>query len=93
MAWRVIDPRLPIHPRIIEYESRLPAGTARVFFANAISLCPGTVSASLRGSLLKIHVLDGQQPIHARLADLERAVGVIFGVELSRENSQAGSPP
>jgi multicomponent Na+:H+ antiporter subunit E len=93
VAWRAIHPRLPIHPGMIEYESRLPAGTARVFFANAISLCPGTVSASLRGSLLKIHVLDGQQPIHARLADLERAVGVLFGVELLRENSQAGSPP
>jgi multicomponent Na+:H+ antiporter subunit E len=93
VAWRAIHPRLPIDPRMMEYESRLPAGTARVFFANAISLCPGTVSAQVRGATLRIHVLDVQQPVHARLADLERAVGALFGVALPREGPQTGGAP
>jgi len=90
VAWRAIHPGLPIDPRMMEYESRLPAGTARVFFANVISLCPGTVSAHVRGSLLRIHVLDGQQPVRARLAELERAVGALFGAELPPEDPRAG---
>jgi multicomponent Na+:H+ antiporter subunit E len=79
-AWRAIHPQLPIEPQMIEYHARLPAGTARVFFANAISLCPGTVSASMRGCVLTIHVLDARQPVHQQLAELERAVAILFDV-------------
>jgi len=93
VAWRAIHPRLPIDPQMIQYESRLPEGTARTFFANVISLCPGTVSASLRGRVLTIHVLDAQQPIHTRLGELERAVGALFGAALSREYSQIERMP
>jgi multicomponent Na+:H+ antiporter subunit E len=85
VAWRAVHPRLPIDPQMMEYQSRLPPGTAQVFFANAISLCPGTVSACLRDGRLTIHVLDAQQPIRARLGELEQVVGALFGIELPDE--------
>ena len=87
VAWRAVHPRLPIDPQMMEYQSRLPPGTAQVFFANAISLCPGTVSARLRNGKLTIHVLDAQQPIRASLGELEQVVGALFGVELANERS------
>lgn len=82
VAWRSLHPRLPIDPQLISYSVRLPAGTARVFFVNVISLCPGTLSADLRGENLRVHVLDGRQPTGRQLADLERVVGALFGCEL-----------
>ena len=65
---------------MIRYTSRLPAGTPRVFFANVISLCPGTVSAQMRNDRLRIHVLDARQPVDRRLAELEQVVATLFGV-------------
>lgn len=93
VAWRAFHPRLPIDPGIIEYRMRLPEGTGRVFFANAISLCPGTVSMRMREDRLLIHVLDMRQPVHQRLGELERMVSVLFGVESVLDERQARSQP
>lgn len=90
VAYRALHPHLPIDPQLVKYITRLPPGTARVFFANVISLCPGTVSASLRDRVLIIHVLDGRQPNRVRLAALEEAVARLFAVELS--SGRTGSP-
>ncbi len=89
VAWRAVHPGLPIEPGIIEYRLRLPRGTARVFFANAISLCPGTVSMRMRDDRLLIHVLDMGQPVHQRLGELERVVSVLFGVESALDEQPA----
>jgi multicomponent Na+:H+ antiporter subunit E len=86
VAWRAFHPRLPIDPGMLEYRTRLPAGTARTLFANVISLCPGTVSADLREDLLTIHVLDCRQPVPRKLRELELAVGRLFGVRLPDED-------
>jgi multicomponent Na+:H+ antiporter subunit E len=92
VAWRALHPRLPIDPGLIEYRTRLPEGTARVFFANAISLCPGTVSASMRGDRLTIHVLDLRHEVIARLGDLEQKVAVLFGAVLLPEDKPTRRP-
>ena len=75
---RVMVHRLQLDPGMLEYRTYLPEGTARVFFANVISLCPGTVSAALDGDRLKIHVLDCQQPTREKLAQLESVVARLF---------------
>lgn len=90
VAWRAVHFRLPIDPEMLEYETRLPEGTPRVFFANVISLCPGTVSAHLCGNQLRIHVLDIQQPVRAQLDVLERAVGALFGAPIPRNEPSGG---
>jgi multicomponent Na+:H+ antiporter subunit E len=89
VAWRSLHPRLPIDPQLMFYRTRLPAGTARVFFVNAISLCPGTVSADLRGETLSVHVLDGRQPTRQQLGALERSVGALFGIDLLPEPAES----
>jgi multicomponent Na+:H+ antiporter subunit E len=90
VAWRAVHPGLPIEPGIIEYRLRLPQGTPRVFFANAISLCPGTVSMQMRDDRLLVHVLNMRQSVHQRLGEFERVVSVLFGVESALDERQAG---
>lgn len=79
VARRAFALQLRLDPGLMEYHTHLPEGTARVFFANVISLCPGTVSAHLDGDRLKIHVLDCQQPTSARLAEMESVIARLFG--------------
>lgn len=82
VAGRALHPRLPLQPGLIDYPLRLPEGPARVFFATTISLLPGTVSAWLAETHLRVHVLDSSRPVQARLRELEERVGRVFGVEL-----------
>ncbi len=82
VACRSLHLRLPIDPRLIEYDLRLPEGAARVFFMNVINLLPGTVSADVRDDVLLVHVIDGSQPMLQRLAKLEQVVAGLFAMQL-----------
>ena len=82
VAWRSLHPRLPIDPQLIDYDLRLPAGAARVFFMNIVNLLPGTVSADVCGNVLKVHVIDGRQPLHEQLSKLEQVVAALFATRL-----------
>jgi multicomponent Na+:H+ antiporter subunit E len=79
---RALDPRLPLTPGRLHYRLRLPAGTARVFLANVISLLQGTLSADMRGDTLVVHVLDTTLPILRRLQRLEAIVASLFNVPI-----------
>ncbi len=79
VAWRAFHPGLPIAPDLIEYPLRLPPGLPRVFMANTVSLLPGTLSASLDRSVLKVHVLDSRRGVLAELEAVEQSVARMFG--------------
>jgi len=83
VAVRALRPRLPIAPALIHYSVRLPEGAARIFFADVISLLPGTLSAELDDVRLRVHVLDEGLPVTQKLSALEDRVAELFG---------AGSP-
>jgi multicomponent Na+:H+ antiporter subunit E len=80
VAWRALDPRLPLRPGFVIYPARLRAGMGREVFCTLTSLLPGTVPAGSddSGSLV-IHCLDVRQPVAATLAVEEvllmRAIG------------------
>jgi len=62
----VLDPRLPISPRIVTVDVRgLPAVT-QATFANAISLTPGTLSIDVNLDRVEVHCLT-----RASASDLE----------------------
>lgn len=82
VAWRALHPRMPISPALIEYPLRLPAGLPRVFMANTVSLLPGTLSAALDLSVLKVHVLDRRKDVLSELEAVEQGVARMFGVSL-----------
>ncbi len=58
VARRVIDPKLPINPGIVEYKTKLTNDAAKVILANSITLTPGTLTVDVRDDKLYIHWID-----------------------------------
>ncbi|HMB16356.1 MAG TPA: Na+/H+ antiporter subunit E [Pelovirga sp.] len=80
VARRAYSPALPLDPQIIDFPLKLPVGHAQIFFINSVSLLPGTLSADLNGTTLKVHVLDRQ--VDPRLNQLESQVARLFKYDL-----------
>jgi multicomponent Na+:H+ antiporter subunit E len=78
VALRALDPRLPVDPAFVEIDLDLPPGAARVAFANAVTLLPGTLTADLRGDRAVIHVIDRNADIMAELRQVEARVRAVF---------------
>ena len=72
VAWRALDPRMPLRPGLVVYQSRLPPGPTRDAFCTLTSLLPGTLpcGSDEEGSLL-IHCLDVAQPVVEQLKEEE----------------------
>lgn len=76
---RAFSFRQNIDPGLIVYVTCLPEGSARVFFANIISLLPGTLSAELKGNQVTIHSLDKGMPVWANIQRLEHHIAALMG--------------
>lgn len=57
VARAVLDPALPIQPKIIVHRTRLQSDLERVTLANTITLTPGTHCVDLDGDRMTIHCL------------------------------------
>jgi multicomponent Na+:H+ antiporter subunit E len=84
VAWRALHPGLPISPALARFPLRLDAHSpARVFFADVVSLLPGTLSADLQGGTLLVHVLSATVPeAIEELRRLEARAAAVFGLTL-----------
>jgi multicomponent Na+:H+ antiporter subunit E len=86
VAGRVFQPRLPLAPGLLNLPLRLPAGPARVFLADTLSLLPGTCSVDLdQQGRLRIHTLDTALFKEADLRRLEGRVAALFGITVQSE--------
>jgi multicomponent Na+:H+ antiporter subunit E len=80
VAWRALNPKLPLRPGFVAYPLRLPPGGEQSAFCALSSLLPGTLPTGTddNGELL-VHCLDTSQPVAANLAAEEtlfiRALG------------------
>ncbi|MFG1392241.1 Na+/H+ antiporter subunit E [Xanthobacter agilis] len=71
VAWRVMDPALPLAPGMLAVECGLPPGLARQAFAATISLQPGSLPVGEEADALLLHALDLDGPVLEALdADL-----------------------
>ncbi|TVP56015.1 MAG: hypothetical protein EA351_09385 [Gemmatimonadales bacterium] len=82
VSLRAFSPRLPLAPDTLRYRIRLPPGAPRILFVNTISLLPGTFSAELIDDRVTVHLLSRDPGTEARLTELERRVGGLFGLTL-----------
>ncbi len=87
---RALNPKLRLHPDLIDYRLSLSTEAARIFMTDAISLLPGTLSADLAGVHLTIHVLDRTMPIHAELKALEERVAAMLEAGDRKRSSLEG---
>jgi len=88
VASRALRPSLPLNPGLLNYTLRLSPGTARVFFANVVSLLPGTISADLRGDTVLVHVLAQHLSVRGQLERLEMVVGRLFASPIVRSQEE-----
>ena len=78
VARRAWSPGLPIDPGVVEVPLRLEGTPARVAFAWAMSLMPGTATVTLEEDRVTVHALDQRLPVEARLLELERRLAEAF---------------
>ena len=68
VAWRALDPRLPLRPGFVTYRPHLPPGAARNAFLTMMSLLPGTLPCGPdEEGGLAVHCLDVSQPVVEQL--------------------------
>jgi multicomponent Na+:H+ antiporter subunit E len=80
VAWRALDPRLPLRPGFVRYRPQLPPGPARNVFLTLTSLLPGTLPCGPddEGDLA-IHCLDVSQSVVEQLTVEETAFSRAVG--------------
>jgi len=80
VAWRSLDPRLPLRPGFVRYRPQLPPGSARNAFLTMTSLLPGTLPCGPdEEGGLAVHCLDVSQPVVEQLTVEEAAFSQAFG--------------
>ena len=89
VAMIIIDPRLPIEPRVTEYRTYLKGDLPRTFFANSITLTPGTVTLEVDDDVFYVHCLAAHHEEGLHEGGLERLVAWLFGVK--REEGRAAA--
>ncbi len=57
IAWVVLHPKMPIRPRIVQFDTPLPHTLARLTLANSITLTPGTITLDVEGDTFTVHAL------------------------------------
>jgi multicomponent Na+:H+ antiporter subunit E len=70
----LLDPRVPIRPRLIRARARQRTELGRVIYANSITLTPGTLTLDLRGDELLVHALDAVSAGSVVSGAMDRAV-------------------
>jgi multicomponent Na+:H+ antiporter subunit E len=81
VAYRVLHPKMPIDPLIIEFETTLRGEFSLVTLANSITLTPGTITILVepeRGAFL-VHAI-AKEPADALLVDqtMQKKVAHVF---------------
>lgn len=74
---RVLSPRLPISPRVIQVKSSQDSDVGRVTFANSITLTPGTVTLEARDGSMDVHALTLESAASLHTGDMDQRVSAL----------------
>lgn len=71
VAKRTLDPRLPIHPVVLNARASQRTDLGQVLYANSITLTPGTTSMDLDPGVILVHALsqEGADDIRSGVMD------------------------
>lgn len=78
VALIVMNPRLPIEPRLFVCRTQLQREVSRIAFAHSVSLTPGTLTVDVSGSDFLVHCLDEESVERILSGELERRVAEVF---------------
>jgi len=81
VAYRVLHPKMPIDPLVIEFDTSLRSDLAIVTLANSITLTPGTITINIEQEKgrFQVHAI-AQKPADALLVDktMQEKVAKVF---------------
>jgi len=78
MARLILDPRLPIDPKLIRHHTTLQTRAAVVLLGNSITLTPGTITAEVSPTQLTVHTIDPDSSGDLLSGILEKKVATVF---------------
>lgn len=81
VAEKVLDPRLPIDPVIIEHTSALKRPVSETALANSITLTPGTLTVDVVDSVFFVHCLDREFADDIASRKLDHMISKVFEEE------------
>ncbi len=84
VAFRVLNPKLPINPGIVKVKTNLKSRLGRIVLANSITLTPGTLTVEIKDDDYYIHWIDVTTEDIGRSTEIivkkfEKYLEVIFG--------------
>lgn len=79
VAALILNPRLPISPRLIKVRASQAGEVARVIYANSITLTPGTVSIETEGDVITVHALTAAAAEGVQSGEMDRRVKRLEG--------------
>ena len=53
----ILDPKLPISPRLVQFHGSQKSDLGRAIYGNSITLTPGTITIGIEGQEYQIHAL------------------------------------
>ena len=71
---RILNPKLPISPRLIKISSTQRNELARTAYANSITLTPGTISIDVDGNDIEVHALSEVGTEALATGDMDRRI-------------------
>ena len=75
----VLDPALPIDPKIIRHRTKLQDESGIVLLGNSITLTPGTITVELNSQELVVHTMDDKSADDITSLRLEQQIARLFG--------------
>ncbi len=84
VARRVVNPKLPINPGIVSFETKLNNDFAKMVLANSITLTPGTLTIDVIDNRFFVHWIDvtteNKEEIYKEIAEpFEKVLLKIYG--------------
>lgn len=85
----ILDPKLPIHPRILRVAGSQKTDVGRVFYANSITLTPGTITLDVRDGKFLVHALTSDSAAGLESGEMDRRVSHLEAKAAVREARDA----
>ena len=78
----ILDPKLPIRPRVLRVKASQESEIAQVIYANSITLTPGTITLDVRDNHLLVHALTEESAEGLLSGEMDRRVTRLEGAAL-----------
>ncbi len=77
---RILNPRMPISPKIFTVRAGQKTDLGRVTYGNSITLVPGTVTVDVDGDIFTVHALTQEAAADLERGEMNRRVCNVEGV-------------